>query len=326
MALRARPSLAAAGPAHAGRRFEISRPAGWEPFYIKGVNLGVALPGQVPVRVSARFGDIRRVAGHPGSRCMPTPSGCTLSCLPCFTGRFGAGTRRIRTRALWLIHGVWTELPPHHDFENAVWKGDFRSEMRQGGGCSPRSGHDSPASGARRRAVRRGRFSVDAGIHHRSRVGAFRGQGVRRETARRRKLSRQVIWGSARVLPWISGWLRSATTCSAYEADTYNALRPIAYTNWPTLDPLRHPTEATTDEEAQWRRRSGRRSEAKRLEYENDAIGLDPNLVRPTTANPAGWFAAYHAYPYYPDFMMLDPGYRAARSARGRVELLRISA
>ena len=40
----------------------------------------------------------------------------------------------------------------------------------------------------------------------------------------------------------------------AYEADTYNALRPIAYTNWPTLDPLTHPTEATTAEEARWRR------------------------------------------------------------------------
>ena len=60
----------------------------------------------------------------------------------------------------------------------------------------------------------------------------------------------------------------------------------------------------------QWRRRSGRKSEAKKLEYENDAIGIDPNLVAPTGDNPAGWFASYHAYPYYPDFMMLDPEYR----------------
>ena len=112
----------------------------------------------------------------------------------------------------------------------------------------------------------------------------------------------------------------------AYEADSYNALRPIAYTNWPTLDPLTHPTEATTAEEATWRRRSGRKSEAKKLEYENDAIGLDANLVDPTSANPAGWFASYHAYPYYPDFVMLDPGYRAARSPEGPLQLLRLPA
>ncbi len=104
----------------------------------------------------------------------------------------------------------------------------------------------------------------------------------------------------------------------AYEADTYNALRPIAYTNWPTLDPLSHPTEATTDEETRWRLRAGKKSEAKKLEYENDVIALDANLVEATPANPAGWFASYHAYPYYPDFMMLDPGYRKARSSEGR--------
>jgi hypothetical protein len=114
-------------------------------------------------------------------------------------------------------------------------------------------------------------------------------------------------------------WLaRQCDMMLQYEAATYNALRPIAYTSWPTLDPLRHPTEATTAEEAEWRRPSGRKSEAKKLEYENDAIGVDPNLVEPTGDNPAGWFASYHAYPYYPDFMMLDPDYRQVRSSEGR--------
>jgi hypothetical protein len=94
-------------------------------------------------------------------------------------------------------------------------------------------------------------------------------------------------------------------------------LRPVAYTSWPTLDPLEHPTEATTAEEAAWRKRSGRRSEANKLEYENDVVSLDPSLVTPTSGNPAGWFASYHAYPYYPDFMLLDPAYQRARSAEG---------
>jgi hypothetical protein len=119
--------------------------------------------------------------------------------------------------------------------------------------------------------------------------------------------------------PAMDLWMgRQCDYMLAYEADTYNALRPIAYTNWPTLDPLSHPTEATIAEEARWRLRSGRKSVAKKLEYENDAISLDPNLVEPTPANPAGWFASYHAYPYYPDFIMLDPGYRQARSSEGR--------
>jgi hypothetical protein len=118
--------------------------------------------------------------------------------------------------------------------------------------------------------------------------------------------------------PAMDLWLaRQCDAMLAYEVEKYNALRPIAYTNWPTLDPLGHPTEPTTAEEAHWRTRSGRKSESKKLEYENDAIGLDANLVEPTSANPAGWFASYHAYPYYPDFILLDPGYQQARTPEG---------
>src|SRR5260370_36423606 len=40
-------------------------------------------------------------------------------------------------------------------------------------------------------------------------------------------------------------------------------------------------------------------------------------VVRRTRANVAGYFASYHVYPYYPDFIGLDSVYGAARSAEG---------
>jgi hypothetical protein len=92
----------------------------------------------------------------------------------------------------------------------------------------------------------------------------------------------------------------------AYEWDTYRAARPIAYTNWPTLDPLRHVTEPTALEERELRRRAGLPRHPRLLEYDNDGVALDAMLVRPTPANQAGYFAAFHAYPYYPDFIVLD--------------------
>jgi hypothetical protein len=104
----------------------------------------------------------------------------------------------------------------------------------------------------------------------------------------------------------------------AYEVDRYNTLRPVAYTNWPTLDPLTHVTEATGKEESAWRKRVGRELPREPIEYDNDAIGLDAMLVHPTAQNPAGWFASYHAYPYYPDFLLFDPAYDSARSTEGR--------
>ncbi|MFF5291769.1 hypothetical protein [Paractinoplanes globisporus] len=62
---------------------------------------------------------------------------------------------------------------------------------------------------------------------------------------------------------------------------------PIAFVNWPTTDPLRHPQEPLKQE---------------------DLYQLDANHVAPTSNWPAGTFASYHAFPYYPDFLRREPG------------------
>ncbi len=67
---------------------------------------------------------------------------------------------------------------------------------------------------------------------------------------------------------------------------------PIAFVNWPTTDPLKHPTEPLDRE---------------------DLVGVDANHVLPTDAWPGGTFASFHAYPYYPDFQRYEPGLDAAQ-------------
>jgi len=69
---------------------------------------------------------------------------------------------------------------------------------------------------------------------------------------------------------------------------------PIALVNWPTADPLKHPQEPLPRE---------------------DQLSVDANHVRPTAQWPAGTFASYHAYPYYPDFQRLQPSYTSAADA-----------
>jgi len=64
---------------------------------------------------------------------------------------------------------------------------------------------------------------------------------------------------------------------------------PIAFVNWPTTDPLRHPQEPLRQE---------------------DLYQLDANHVAPTANWPAGTFASYHAFPYYPDFLRREPDLR----------------
>ncbi len=62
---------------------------------------------------------------------------------------------------------------------------------------------------------------------------------------------------------------------------------PVALANWPTTDPLEHPTEPLASE---------------------DLASVDAMHVLPTKAWPGGTFASFHAYPYYPDFQRFEAG------------------
>ncbi len=300
-----------------GDFFEIpGASGGWRRLYVNGVNMGVALPGKFPSEFppdSATYaGWFRLIAGmHANTLRLYT------ILPPSFYRALRAWNTSHRSQTLWLIHGVWTELPPEHDFDDAAWKGEFRQEMRRvvdllhGRIEIPlRPGHAG------------GRYDADVSpwtlgyILGREwepyAVKDFDAKHPARAFTGRYLLTR----GAA---PAMDSWM--AEECDylvGYEVERYNTIRPVAYTNWPTLDPLHHVTESNSDEEADWRDRLNRPAPRASNEYENDAIGLDAMLVRATPANPAGWFASYHAYPYYPDFMLYDPAYGKANSSEGR--------
>jgi hypothetical protein len=298
-----------------GDRFEIRGSQGWTPFYVQGVNLGVALPGRFPAEFpmdSALYaGWLDTIAG------MRANAVRVYTILPPAFYRAVAGWNRTHpARVLWLVHGVWTELPPGNDFDDVQWKEEFRREMRRvadvvhGAAEIPaRPGH---ASGRYDTDVSRWTLGYIIGREWEPyAVKAYDGRAAAPASYRGRYLD------LARGTP-IDAWM--AAECDyllGYEVAMYNALRPIAYTNWPTLDPLKHMTESTAEEERRWRKEPLAAPAATGVSHEEDAVSLDASLVRPTAANPAGWFASYHVYPYYPDFMNYDPVYLKASSSEG---------
>ena len=81
----------------------------------------------------------------------------------------------------------------------------------------------------------------------------------------------------------------AAQTAISYEMEHYARQRPVALSNWPTTDPLAHPNEPNPSIE--------------------DAVSLDTEHIKATKAFEAGFFASYHIYPYYPDFLSYDTKY-----------------
>ncbi|MEG2538232.1 MAG: family 2 glycosyl transferase [Clostridium sp.] len=82
-----------------------------------------------------------------------------------------------------------------------------------------------------------------------------------------------------------------------YETEEYGNQRVIAFSNWPTTDPLDHPYEP---------------------EQFNSISNVDVENIVPTKNYKAGMFASYHVYPYYPDFLNLDPVLNGYRDEKGR--------
>lgn len=298
-----------------GERFEIRQRGSWRPFYVKGINLGAARPGRFPAEFptddSTYTAWLRLMASAHANvvrlyTILP----------PAFYRAFKTWNDSHPDQALWLVHGVWAELPPRDDYDEPGWQHEFHDEMRRvvdvlhgHAVIPPRPGHAF------------GRYTTDVSDHV---LAVIIGREWEPYTIRHYNELRPTRTRFAgRFLAVDSGtpadaWM--AQQCDyllAYEWDTYHAQRPIAYTNWPTLDPLHHPTEPTLAEEAELRARLGLPPPRLVREYDNDDQSLDAMRVRTTTANVAGTFATFHAYPYYPDFIVYDSTYGAARSSSG---------
>jgi hypothetical protein len=297
-----------------GDWLEVLTADGWRPFYVRGVNLGAALPGRFP----SEFPDSTAYAGWIAEMAAMEANVIRLYTIhpPHFYQALRAHNTTHPDRPLRLLHGVWAELPPRHDYRDAAWEGEFFAEMRRvvdlvhGRADLPRRpGHAA------------GHYTADVS---RWVLGYLIGREWEPFSVVdfNRLRPADTVWNgrfvAARGGSPMDAWLgRALDTLVAYETAVYRTQHPVGYTNWPTLDPMHHPTEATVAEEVALRGRQGERLAEALLEYDNDAVGLDATLLRPSPRFAAGVFAAFHAYPYYPDFMLLDPRYAGAASADG---------
>ncbi len=104
-----------------------------------------------------------------------------------------------------------------------------------------------------------------------------------------------------------------------YDEGKYNWQHPVAFLNWPTLDPIHHPTESTMEQEMAIRRSLGERFRTPPGPYDDDdSMTVDPIQIRAQAKLAAGYFADYNVSPFYPDFMIHDPGYLAVEDSQGR--------
>ncbi|MGE5176373.1 MAG: hypothetical protein ACM3JJ_08360, partial [Hyphomicrobiales bacterium] len=304
------PAATAAAPSRYvrvnGDRFELVDHGVTRPFFVRGVNLGAGAPGHFPGEFAFTKDDYRRYLRF--ARALHA-NAIRVYALhpPAFYEALLEENEAHPDDPIWLFQEVWTELPADDDFWDRTFTRDFDAAIRTAidavhgdATVPPRPGHAS------------GRYDADVSryvagwlLGREWEPYAVRDTQARHPGATAFHGSFFAVDGGTAMETWLA---RALDLAAGYESTRYGLARAVAFVNWPTLDPMRHPTEYE---------RGGREAE-----HDEDAYSVDPVRIRPIPVPGVGsgflgYFANYHVYPYYPDFMNLDPGYSATRDRHG---------
>jgi len=260
--------------------------AGYDPFFIKGVNLGVSVPGTHPGELAATREQYDHWLEKMGEIGINTLRIYTLH-YPRFYKSLYDYNSLHPDKPLYVFQGIWlNEENPENDLEHLSQ--EFDSDIEEVIDCI--HGNRTIES---RFGKAYGEFNTDIAKWI---VGYILG----REVYPSEVLNTNSIHTDSTSYPGTAIRLDSATPAEiwavkhldhviSYERNTYDVERPVSFSSWPTLDPLVHPTEDST-------------------RTDEDKAFLDLGNIETFNA-PAGIFASYHAYPYHPDFISEDPGY-----------------
>jgi hypothetical protein len=283
-----------------GDRIEHNSSSGRK-FFIKGVNLGLALPGYFPGDFPVKRGTylrwfkemallgintVRTYALHPPS---------FYEALKEFN---------LKGRQLYLLQGIWFPLPGDNRFENKRYMDLLVRRMKEAvdavhgrGNIEQRTGRPSghyvtdvsPFTIAFIAGREWGSCEVRAFNTSREKPPDFHGNYL---------LMADPSPFEAWILSFLDGLIK-------YENEKYGSPRPVSTVTWPTLDPLVHISESEYESEVKWQ---GGTVPAGICNEDEDVVSLD--FARVKAKGPPGFFPTYHVYPYYPDFMNNDPSPR----------------
>ena len=274
----------------------------WKKFFVKGVNIGLGLPGNFPGEYAVKkktyqnwFAQISELGANAVRvyTILPPDFYEALSL-------FNAAGRK-----LYLFQEVWTELPERNDFRDSRFLEGLKSEIRNavdvlyGNAVLPeRPGHAH------------GTYAFDVSPYV---AGFILGRewetcAVKgfNELHRRRVSGHQGTFLSIQNGTPFEVWITEMCDfLQRYEQERYHLSHPVTTVNWPTLDPLEHPSESTYADVSAAPTQGPQSDQAAcdRVPIE-DAETLDLTKIR--SHSGSGFFALYHVYPYYPDFMNND--------------------
>lgn len=276
---------------------EVLEEGKWIKTFIKGVNIGLGIAGHYPGEFYIKKGTYRRWFRQIGDMGANVIRIYTVHPPSFYEALYGHNLTS--KKKLYLIQGIWVELPPGDNFEGRGYEKVVRDGIREA--------VDVIFGSARlpeRRGKAHGIYEADVSQHTMAFLFGREWESCPVSRFNKDKPA-QDFHGECLYIEKgrpMEIWLtRMCDLLQAYEIARYNSSHPVSVINWPTLDPLEHPSESRYEDQLQWQ---GIRVNQERCNENEDEEYLD--LTRVKVLKGAGFFATYHVYPYYPDFMNND--------------------
>ena len=261
---------------------------GGEREFVAGVNLGPTIPGYFPGEQPIRAEDFRRWFPQIAALGLRAVRIYTIM-PPSFYEELRAYNTAHLDAPLYVVHGIWIPEEKFYATQNlfapevregfkdeieravAVVHGDVELAVRPGHASGEYAADVTPWLMSWVVGVEWDpRATMQSDLHNQTQA-PFAGEFFESEP------------GASPTEVWLAEMLDHL----AAEEDARGITMPLAFVNWPTTDPLVHPAEPNELE---------------------DLVGVDANHISPTDRWLGGYFASYHAYPYYPDFQRYEDG------------------
>ncbi|MBO2944589.1 family 2 glycosyl transferase [Paenibacillus sp. F411] len=283
--------------------FHVRTNTGWEPFFVKGVNIGAGKPGAFPGELAITYEEYLRWFQYISDMNANTIRVYT-TLRPQFYNAlldFNQSNEAAGKDPLYLIHGVWVDENDILTIEDAFGEEDkiVNDVIRSGKEIvdilhgdrylAPNKGH---ADGTYTSDVSSYVIGWILGIEWEP---AFVVGTDENNTARDQFEGKHLFTENAS--PFEIFLAEMGDGIMAYEQEKYGMQRPVAFSNWVTTDPLTHSSEPYPNE---------------------DLVEVNVEHIKTKESYETGMFASYHVYPYYPDTFSFQKEYIEYMDERGQ--------
>ncbi len=272
----------------------------WEDIYLKGVNIGAAMPGKFPAEFSLSFDEYLQwfvLIGEMNANVIRT---YTILPPEFYTALTFYNLHHM-DKVLYLMQGVWAKIPPDENYYDEEYTRNFQKEIinvidvihgkavleKERGKASGIYASDvSPYIAG----ILLGREWEPVAVHHTNLINnnnQYNGDFI-------------CVNDGNPMEAWLAEMMDFAIS---YETQQYQWQHPMSFVNWLPLDPMYHHTEIIEN--------------SKVREYDNDLESIDFRKFNTTALFAPGIFASYHAYPYYPDYIYLQESYNREKNITG---------